>query len=290
VGSGEQWGLTASYIVQAQPLGLADAIKQAQEFVGGAPFIVYLGDNLLENGIRQFVDDFRSDDCEAALLLKEVADPRRYGVAVVDDQQRVIRVVEKPPVPPSHLAIVGVYAFTPVIFEAIDGIKPSARGELEVTDAIQYLVDHNHVVKASLVEGFWEDAGEPETLLVANRLYLDLLAPCIHGSVSADCQVEGHACVGPGTRLTNSRLLGPCLIGRNCVVENAIIGPYASIGDGCEITGSHIEDSVIQHNCRISQVALQHSVLGEQVQISGREPLGNPLHMILGDMAQIRMF
>lgn len=290
VGDGEQWNLSATYITQEQPLGLADAVKQAEGFVAGAPFLVYLGDNLLGDGICDFVDDFRAGACEAALLLKSVADPRRYGVAVLDEQHCVQRVVEKPADPPSTLAIVGVYAFTPVIFDAIGSIKPSARGELEITDAIQYLVEHGHAVKASVVSGFWEDAGEPAALLVANRRYLDAGVGAIEVILGGNCAVEGPVCVGKGTRITDSRLLGPCLIGRNCVIDHATIGPYASIGDGCDIRRSMIEDSIIQADCRISQVALQRSVLGEKVEISGRNGQDSPLHMILGDMAQIRMF
>jgi glucose-1-phosphate thymidylyltransferase len=289
VGSGEQWGLTATYIPQDQPLGLGHAIKQAAGFVDGAPFIVYLGDNLLGDGITPFVDAFRAGNGDAALLLKQVDDPRRYGVAVLDEQQHVTRLVEKPLDPPSDLAVVGVYAFQPVIFEAIDSIKPSARGELEITDAIQYLVEHNGVVKANLVEGFWEDAGEPSALLVANRYYLDRSVEQIDVSLGSNCQVTGAVHVESGTRITNTALQGPCLIGSNCHLDGCTIGPYASIGDGCDIRGSRIEDSIIQQKCQITGTALQHSVLGEKVQIGGGEGLACPLHMVLGDMAQIRM-
>ena len=240
VGDGEQWGVTATYIRQEHPLGLGHAIKQAEGFLDGAPFLVYLGDNLLGDGITSFVDDFRAGNGDAALLLKEVPDPRRYGVAVVDERRRVTRVEEKPAQPPSNLAIVGVYAFQPIIFDAIDSIKPSPRGELEITDAIQHLIEQDRVVKA-------------------------------------------------GTRITNSRLEGPCLIGSNCRVDNCVIGPYAAIGDGCDITDSRVEDSIIQQKCQITGVALQHSVLGERVQIGGGETPERPLHMVLGDMAQIRM-
>ena len=289
VGDGEQWGITATYITQDQPLGLAHAIREARGFVDDAPFLVYLGDNLLENGIAHFLDDFCSTQCDAALLLKAVEDPRRYGVAVLDDSRRVTRLVEKPPDPPSNLAIIGVYAFQPVIFEAIERIKPSARGELEITDAIQRLVEDGAVVRASVVEGFWEDAGEPDALLVANRRYLDTRLQQIAESMRAEYDVQSRVCVGKGTRIINSELKGPCLIGRNCVIENSSIGPYASLGDGCAIQGSRIEDTVIQDDCRIQGLALQRSVLGEKVQISGGGNLDTPLHMILGDMAQIRM-
>ncbi|MEI6504170.1 MAG: glucose-1-phosphate thymidylyltransferase, partial [Armatimonadota bacterium] len=254
VGDGGQWGIQATYVTQEKPLGLGDAIMRAREFVGKDRFVVYLGDNLLENGITEFVDEFRGGDMQAALLLKEVADPRTLGVAVLDDQQRVLRLVEKPADPPSNLAILGVYAFDPIIFDAIDSIEPSARGELELTDAIQYLVEHGSAVSARVIEGFWEDAGEPLALLRANRRYLDLCVGQIQGSLSADCQVEGQVVVGKGTRITGCRLIGPVLIGRNCVIERSVIGPYVSLGDGSEITDSRIEDSLIQDNCRISRL------------------------------------
>ncbi|MCE5237561.1 glucose-1-phosphate thymidylyltransferase [bacterium] len=289
VGDGEQWGVTATYIRQEHPLGLGHAIKQAEGFLDGAPFLVYLGDNLLGDGITSFVDDFRAGNGDAALLLKEVPDPRRYGVAVVDEQRRVTRVVEKPAQPPSNLAIVGVYAFQPIIFDAIDSIKPSPRGELEITDAIQHLIEQDRVVKAGLVAGFWEDAGEPAALLVANRFYLDRTVTETRVPLRNGCTLSGPASVGPGTRITNSRLEGPCLIGSNCHVDNCVIGPYAAIGDGCDIKDSRVEDSIIQQKCQITGVALQHSVLGERVQIGGGETPERPLHMVLGDMAQIRM-
>jgi glucose-1-phosphate thymidylyltransferase len=289
VGSGEQWGLTATYLHQEQPLGLGHAIKQAEAFVDGAPFVVYLGDNLLGDGIVPFVDEFRAGACEAALLLKDVPDPRRYGVAVLDDHQHVQRVVEKPAVPPSNLAIVGVYAFRSSIFTAIDSLKPSARGEVEITDAIQGLVDQGCVVQAHRVEGFWEDAGEPAALLVANRFYLDRNVTTSNVTLGAGCEVTGPVHAGPGTRITNSSLRGPCLIGANCRLEGCTIGSYADIADGCDISGSHIEDSIIQPKCQITHVALQHSVLGEKVQVGGGEGLEFPLHMILGDLAQIRV-
>jgi glucose-1-phosphate thymidylyltransferase len=283
--------MTATYITQEQPLGLAHAIKQAREFTAGEPFIVYLGDNLLENGICDFVNDFRGNGADAAIMLKAVDDPRRYGVAVLDDEQRVVRLLEKPQDPPTNLAIVGVYAFQPGIFDTIEQIKPSARGELEVTDALQLLVDQGRMVKAQVIEGFWEDAGEPKSLLVANRRYLDIATSKIQCSLGDNCRIEGNVVIGKGTRVDDSTVYGPCLIGRNCVIERATIGPYAAIGDGCVISDSHIEDSVIQDHCQIAQLpaGLKGSVLGEKVHVVGGAPMTAPLTMILGDMAQIRM-
>lgn len=292
VGDGSQWGLTATYITQGQPLGLAHAIGQTRGFVGDDPFVVYLGDNLLEDGITGFVAEFGAGNAQATLLLKEVEDPRRYGVVVLDDQQRVVRLVEKPADPPSNLAIVGVYAFTAAIFDAIANIKPSARGELEITDAIQYLVEQNATVTARVMSGFWEDAGEPKALLRANRKYLDLIAGEMHGRASADSVIEGVVHIGKGTRIVNSRIIGPCLIGQNCVIEDSTLQPYVMLGDGCAINDSLLEDCVIQHNCQIAHLAagLTSSVLGESVRIVGGEPIHGPLRMILGDMANIRMY
>ena len=291
VGDGDLWEMDVTYITQQQPLGLAHAVGCARSFVGDDPFIVYLGDNLLEKGIGRFVDEFRSDGVQASLLLAEVEDPRRYGVAELDQQGRVRRLIEKPPDPPTNLAIVGVYAFDVSIFEAIGNIRPSERGELEITDAIQYLVDRGRTVTARVVEGFWEDAGEPLALLHANNLYLDRCQPEVYGSVGSECRLEGVLCVGTGTRITNSTVLGPCLIGRNCIIEGAAVGPYVSLGDGCVVQGSLLENCVIQHRCRISQVkgGLVRSVLGEDVQVIGGPSAAGPLHLILGDMAQIRM-
>jgi glucose-1-phosphate thymidylyltransferase len=292
VGDGEEWGLTATYITQGQPLGLAHAIGETREFVGDHPFIVYLGDNLLEHGIADFVAGFGAGSAQTSLLLKEVEDPRCYGVAVLDDQQRVVRLVEKPADPPSHLAIVGVYAFTPAIFDAIAHIQPSARGELEITDAIQYLVDQQARVTAQVMSGFWEDAGEPQALLRANRKYLDLVTSEMHGRISADSVIEGVVRIGKGTRIVNSRIIGPSLIGQNCVIENSTLQPYVMLGDGCTIQGSLLEDCVIQHYCQIAHLSagLASSVLGESVTIAGGETMLGPLRMILGDMAQIRIF
>lgn len=291
VGEGEQWGLTATYITQPQPLGLAHAVGQAREFVGADPFIVYLGDNLLEDGIAEFVANFAAGTSQASLLLKEVADPRRYGVAVLDDHQHVVRLVEKPLAPPSNLAIIGVYAFTSAIFDAIASIEPSARGELEITDAIQHLVKQQAEVSARVITGFWEDAGEPLALLRANRRYLDLIAGQMQGRASSDCSISGVVQIGKGTRIVNSRITGPCLIGQNCVVEDSTLKPYVMLGDDCVVEDSLLEDCVVQHNCEILHLAagLASSVLGESVRIAGGKPMLRPLSTILGDMAQIRM-
>lgn len=292
VGDGDQWGLQATYIIQEKPLGLANAVATTGDFVGDDPFLVYLGDNLLEEGIQDFTERFRHGSMDASLLLKEVEDPRSFGVVVLDENQHVAQLVEKPALPPSNLAIVGVYAFMPVIFEAIANIKPSARGELELTDAIQWLVDNGHAVSAQICQGFWEDAGRPSSLLDANRLYLERMAADMQGSLDGKTTVDGVVSVGKGTRVVGSTLRGPCLIGRNCVIRDSVLGPNVAIGDGCEIIGSVLQDSVVQANCVITDLpaGLQGSVLGEQVKITGDGREGPTWHLVLGDMAQIRMF
>jgi glucose-1-phosphate thymidylyltransferase len=290
VGDGEKWGLRVTYVTQEKPLGLADAVQRTEAFVAGNPFILYLGDNLLEQGIQGLVAEVRKQQ-QTMLLLKEVDDPQRFGVVVLDDEQRVTQLLEKPADPPSNLAIVAVYAFESSIFEAIRHIKPSARGELEITDAIQWLVDQGQAVGAQVVSGYWEDAGEPLTLLRTNRRYLDRQTRHLSGTIAADCQVEGAVRVGEGTRIVGSRLTGPCTIGRNCVIEWSVIGPYTALGDGCVVQNSLLEDSVIQDDCRIAQLSsgLKRSVLGEKVEITGDPSATSPLHLISGDLAQIRM-
>ncbi len=291
VGGGAAWEIEAEYITQQHPLGLAHAVNCARDFVGDSPFIVFLGDNLLEVGIKAFVEDFTRRQPDAALLLREVDDPRRYGVAELDSDGAVKRLVEKPAQPRSNLAIVGVYAFHASIFEAIAGIQPSQRGEYEITDAIQWLIDQGRRVSSAILEGFWEDAGEPVALLRANRLYLDRLEPEYSGSLDTPSQVLGALHLGQGSRIHHSHITGPCFIGENCVVENATIGPYVSLGDGCQVTNSAIEDAVIQAGSRIRNLpgGLKRSVLGEQVVVAGDGRGNSPLSLILGDMAQIRL-
>ncbi len=291
VGGGAAWDIEATYILQEQPLGLAHAVNCAKDFVGESPFIVFLGDNLLEAGIKDFADDFCHDQPDAALVLREVEDPRRYGVAELSADGTVKRLVEKPAEPKSNLAIVGVYAFNSCIFDAIASIQPSARGEYEITDAIQWLVENGRRVSSAILGGFWEDAGEPVALLRANRLYLGRLEPVIEGTINAASQVSGALHVGLGSRVNNSRISGPCFIGDNCVLQDATIGPYVSLGDGCQVRNSTIEDAIIQSGSRIENLpgGLRRSVLGEQVVVVGDARSSAPLHLLLGDMAQIRV-
>lgn len=291
VGDGAAWDMEVTYIVQGQPLGLAHAVNCARDFVGASPFIVFLGDNLLEIGIQGFVNDFTEKRPDAALMLREVTNPQDFGVAVLAEDGSVQRLVEKPPEPPSNLAIVGVYAFTSPIFEAIDSIQPSARGEYEITDAIQWLIEDGRRIDATIFGGFWEDAGEPVALLRTNQLYLDRIEGRVDGDVGEACQICGIFQLGAGSRIRNTVITGPCYIGENCVLQDAVIGPHVSLGDGCQVRNSRIVDTIIQAGCRIENLpgGLVRSVLGQQVVVVGDGHDSSPLHLILGDMAQIRL-
>ncbi|NLO73638.1 MAG: glucose-1-phosphate thymidylyltransferase [candidate division WS1 bacterium] len=290
VGDGTPWGVAVTYLQQDKPLGLGHAVKVAEEFIGEDPFLLYLGDNLLEHGVTRLVAEFTTRQPAALLSVKEVSDPRAYGVAVLDGDQ-VRSLVEKPQHPPSHWAIVGAYAFHPRILEAIAATPPSARGEYEITDAIQTLLARGAEVLASRVEGFWEDAGRPAELLVANQLCLDRMTPEQRGHIGPDCVVEGLVSVGAGSRVSNCHLRGPCLIGENCVLQDSFVGPYVSLGSGCEVLDSRVENCIIQQDCRIQRLraGLLDSVLGTEVEVmAGNSGSEVPLRLLLGDMSHIR--
>jgi glucose-1-phosphate thymidylyltransferase len=290
VGDGSAWELSVCYRTQDKPLGLGHAVKAAADFIDGEEFLLYLGDNLLECGLADLVSAFREEPAAATLYVKEVEDPRAYGVAVTEGD-RVVALEEKPAEPRSNLAVVGAYAFSPAILDAIAHTPPSARGEYEITDAIQALVNRGDLVRACVVQGFWEDAGRPAELLKANRLYLDRLEGQVLGTCDEQTTLEGVVRVGRGTRLTNCHLHGPCLIAENCVLVDSEIGPYASIDSGCEITDSRVENCIIQQDSRLSHMrgGLSDSVLGQQVEVSGpSEGSFAPMRLLLGDMSAMR--
>lgn len=245
VGDGSKFGVNITYIMQGEPRGLAHAVTVAQDFVGEEPFIMYLGDNILKSGIKEFVEGFQDSDYQARILLQRVDNPRQFGVAELDDQGHVIHLVEKPEEPKSDLALVGIYLFKPSIFEAISRIKPSWRGELEITDAIQQLLNTEKKVDSHIVKGWWKDTGKPEDVLDANHLILDVLEPQIDGEIEKGAKIGGRVTIGEGTLVKeNSVIRGPVIIGKNCQID-AYIGPYTSIGDNSKITGGEIESSII---------------------------------------------
>lgn len=293
VGSGSRWGVDITYIPQDQPLGLAHCVLIARTFLGDDDFVMYLGDNLLEQDLGAFVHAFErarssADAPSAQILLKQVPDPHRFGIAELDTDGHVVRLVEKPADPPSDLALVGVYLFDRHIHDAVAGIEPSARGELEITDAIQWLIDHGERVRCELLTGWWIDTGKLTPLLEANRLLLEGIETRIDGDVDETSSVDGRVVVETGATVRGSTLRGPLVIGRNARVINSFIGPSSAIGDGCEIVNSEVEHSVIMERSRILDVPrLEDSLIGREAQVSRSQRRPRALRLMVGDHCQI---
>ncbi|MDR7521405.1 MAG: glucose-1-phosphate thymidylyltransferase [Armatimonadota bacterium] len=285
------WGLDFTYIVQPQPLGLAHAILVARDFLADDPFVMYLGDNLIGQGIREFTCLLAESASDAVILLKEVADPRLFGVAEVDAQGRVVRLVEKPEHPPSRLALVGVYGFSPAIHQAVETLRPSRRGELEITDAIQRLLDEGRRVSSTVLQGWWLDTGKKDDLLEANRVVLDeWVERDLRGEVDAASRVEGRVVLEPGARLVASTVRGPAVIGSGTVVERSFVGPYTSIGAGCVVSDSAIEHLVVMDGVRLLGVPrLEDSIIGKNATVrrAGGNHRGHRL--IIGEDSEVEL-
>lgn len=289
LGNGSRWGLKISYILQRQPKGLAHAVSCAQDFIGREPFLVYLGDNLLENGVADFVREFERGHANASIVLYEVEDPRSFGVAQLKDGQ-IIRVIEKPKDPPSNLAIVGVYLFDEKIFEAICETAPSWRDELEITDAIQKLIDKSYRVTPHLVQGWWKDVGKPDDMLQANRLLLERITTQIEGELDSHSQVKGRVQVASGAQITNSELRGPLVIGEGAIIEDSFIGPFTAIGPCVVVRRSEIEYSIVMEGSCIEGIGrVDHSLIGRNVQISKKDRRPEALSFVLADNSQLKL-
>jgi glucose-1-phosphate thymidylyltransferase len=286
-GDGERFGISITYIEQDAPLGLAHAVLTAEEFLGDSPFVMYLGDNLLRDGITELVAEFRQNEPDALILLTPVADPEHYGVAELDEG-RVKRLVEKPKDPPSNLALVGVYMFTASIFEAGHAIKPSGRGELEITDAIQYLVDAGRRVDSHIVHGWWKDTGQVQDMLEANRLILDDIAE-EHAGELRDARVEGRVAIAEGAVLERSTVRGPAIIGRGARIVDSYIGPYTAIGEDVVIQGAEVEHSIVLAGSRICNLPgrVEASLIGRDVSIARTESLPRVFRFVVGDGSDI---
>src|SRR3954470_9367039 len=287
-GDGEQFGVKITYIEQDAPLGLAHAVLTAEPFLGDDPFVMYLGDNLLQGGIEDLVDAFRRNQPEALILLTPVPDPQNYGVAELDGAGAVVRLVEKPPEPASDLALVGVYMFTPRIHEAARAIRPSGRGELEITDAIQWLVDGEHAVESHVVRGWWKDTGRLDDMLEANRLILEVLERRVEGEL-VESQVEGRVIVEAGAHLERATVRGPAVIGAGAVIRDAYIGPYTAVGPRCVIEGAEIEHSILLEGAAVRGLdgRMESSLLGRDVQISRGRTQPRAYRFMVGDQSEI---
>jgi glucose-1-phosphate thymidylyltransferase len=287
-GDGSRFGVRITYIVQDEPLGLAHAVLTAEPFLGSSPFVMYLGDNLLQGGMQDLVAAFRSNAPEALILLTPVPDPHNYGVAELGGDGAVRRLVEKPKEPPSDLALVGVYMFTPAIHEAARSIQPSPRGELEITDAIQWLVDGGRRVEPHVVRGWWKDTGRLDDMLEANRLILDTVLRRIDGELR-EAQVDGRVVVEAGATLERATVRGPAIIGAGAVIRDAYIGPYTAVGRNCVIEGAEVEHSILLEGSSVRDLdgRMESSLLGRDVTISRGARQPRAYRFMVGDKSEI---
>jgi glucose-1-phosphate thymidylyltransferase len=287
VGDGTRWGIRVTYIPQAAPLGLAHAVLTAEPFLRGAPFVMYLGDNLIREPLAPLVARFRAEGPAAQILLAKVPNPQEFGVALLEGD-RVVRLVEKPSEPPSNLALVGIYMFDDRVFEAARGIRPSRRGELEITDAIQYLIDQGYEVRPHVIEGWWKDTGKLEDLLEANRILLDALEGRVEGVVEGS-ELTGRVVVEAGARVVRSAVRGPAIIGRGAVIEDAYVGPFTSVGDGVFIRASEVENSIILEGSSITDVGgrVESSLLGRNTSLYRTTAKPRAYNLMLGDRSQV---
>jgi glucose-1-phosphate thymidylyltransferase len=291
-GNGDLFGANITYILQDHPLGLAHAVKVAQPFLGDAPFVMYLGDNLIQDSLNPFLAAFSQQHLDALILLRSVSNPSAFGVAKVDEKGRVLQLVEKPQVPPSNLALVGIYFFSSAIHQAIAAIQPSERGELEITDAIQALIDQQKTVEALQLQGWWLDTGKKDDLLEANRIILDTcLNIAIEGEVDTQSQIIGRVQIGAGSKIVNSTIRGPVIIGDNCHIQDCFIGPYTSIADRVTLIDADLEHSVILQEAKVIEIhqRIVDSVIGQRVKLEIAPQRPKALRFLIGDDSHIEL-
>ena len=284
-GNGENLGVEITYIHQDEPLGLAHVVKISQSFIGDENFIFYLGDNILVGGVKPFINDFNEMNSNCHLVLSQVSDPNRFGVAEVI-KNSIISIEEKPKSPKSDLAVTGIYIYDSNIFEAVNNIAPSKRGELEISDAHQYLIENDFDITYSEITGWWKDTGQPSDLLDANRLVLDNIQGDNNGPIrNSFAKVE--VSIGTNCQIENSNINGPMIIGNNSIIKDSVIGPYSSIGEECKIISSNIEYSIIMDGCNISNISrnIKSSLLGKNVKISSSKD-SNQGRYLLGDQSK----
>jgi glucose-1-phosphate thymidylyltransferase len=291
-GKGDRFGAQITYILQDHPLGLAHAVKVAQSFLGDSPFIMYLGDNLIQDNLNGFLEAFNQQHLDALILLRKVSNPTACGVAKVDEKGRVLQLIEKPKNPPSNLALVGIYFFSNAIHSAIASIQPSARGELEITDAIQALIEREKPVEALQLQGWWLDTGKKDDLLEANRIILDTcLNIAVEGVVDFQSQVIGRVQIGTNSKIINSTIRGPVIIGNDCHIENCFIGPYTSVADRVTLIEADIEHSVILQDAVVTGIhqRIVDSAIGQRAKLEIAPQRPKALRLLIGDDSHIEL-
>ncbi|WP_155350630.1 glucose-1-phosphate thymidylyltransferase [Acrocarpospora pleiomorpha] len=290
VGDGSRFGVEVTYLRQEAPLGLAHAVLIAREFLGEDDFVMYLGDNFIVGGINGVIERFVRDRPAAQIMLTQVANPSQFGVAELDGDGRVVALEEKPRRPKSDLALVGVYLFTSAVHEAVGELKPSWRHELEITDAIQWLIDHDHRVESSVISGYWKDTGNVADMLEVNRLVLESVETRIEGSVDAASELIGRVVVEPGAVIERSRIVGPAIVGGGARIQDSYVGPFTSIAADCVVAGSEIEYSIVLPRASITGVRrIESSLIGHDVVVTPAPSMPRAHRLVLGDHSQVQI-
>jgi glucose-1-phosphate thymidylyltransferase len=290
VGDGSKFGLRVTYIPQERPLGLAHAVLIARDWLGDDDFVMYLGDNFIVGGISALVDEFRRNRPAAQILLTQVADARAFGVAELDATGQVVGLEEKPEHPKSDFALVGVYLFTPVVHDAVRAIRPSWRGELEITHALQHLIDTGADVRSTVIQGYWKDTGNVTDMLEVNRTVLETLEPRTDGEVDEESELIGRVVVEEGARIVRSRIVGPVLIGAGTVVEDSYVGPFTSVAENCGITDSELEFSIVLRDSSIRGVGrIENSLIGRHVEVTPAPSVPSAHRFVLGDHSKVQI-
>jgi glucose-1-phosphate thymidylyltransferase len=287
VGDGARLGITVEYILQSEALGIAHAVLTAEAYLGDEPFVAYLGDNVLEGGVAALVQGFEQERPNALVLLTKVAHPESFGVAQLDGE-RIVRLVEKPKEPPSDLALVGVYLFDRNVFDAAKSIQPSWRGELEITDAIQLMIERDLDVRAQVHTGWWLDTGKKDDMLEANRVILESLAPRVDGEVDDGSQIEGKVIVETGAKVVRSRIKGPVIVGEQAVIVDSYVGPFTAIGNGCRVEESEVDHSILLTGSRIIGVRrVTDSILGREAEVVADSTSPRAYRFLIGDQSSV---
>ncbi|MET8005463.1 glucose-1-phosphate thymidylyltransferase [Nonomuraea glycinis] len=290
IGDGSGQGLDITFIPQAVPLGLAHCVMIARDFLGDESFLMYLGDNIIREPLSGFVESFRDSGADAEILLSQVPDPRQYGVAEVDSHGQITALMEKPSEPRSDLAVVGLYLFNPSIHTAVRSIAPSGRGELEITDAIQWLLDSGRTVRAHRLRGYWKDTGRVEDVLECNQVFLEDLEPAVLGKVDDQSEIVGRVLVEEGAVVQASRLVGPLIIGAGSTVTRSLVGPYTSIGADCRIEDASIDYSILMGRVTVDGVRNLHgSLIGRNSVITLPSPAGETHRVVIGDHSRLQI-